>query len=184
MVSNSQEKEFMGSPQDYDDMMEACSEGQMDVIDSLLKEIDINTRSFDGELALHRACEQTEPWAIDVVTKLLAHGADVDLENILGCNGLDYALNAVPFQPHIAQLLLDCSKKGINFISRKDYSYLWTAKSVDAFKFLVENGINLNHVRENETYLDIATNPEYVGEPRVDEINYLRSVGAKLYSEL
>lgn len=131
---------------------------------------------------LRRACLSEKPWTsytLDVVTKLLTHGADVDLECDNGWNALDAALCAVPFQPHVAQLILDCSKKGINRLDRDGYNYLWFTRSLASVKFLVENGIDVNHVVTNQgkdkTYLDFAYQ---------DEIDYLRSVGAKLYSEL
>lgn len=165
----------------------ACCNGQMDIIDSSLK-LGVNFNvMFNGELPLHLACRNTEAWTLDVVTKLLTNGADVDLEDDHGWNALDYALNTVPFQSHVAQLLLDCSKNGVNRLDPECYNYLWTSGSLEALKFLVENGIDVNYVNhevENETYLDSLTALVYVRNPKVDEINYLRSVGAKLYSEL
>lgn len=161
-------------------LYEACKNGQMDVIDSLLEAgVDVNAFT-EGKLPLHRACKHTEPWAVDVVTKLITRGADVDLEDEYRWNALDHALNIVPFQPHIAQLLLDCSKKGINRLDSNYYDYLQLCASLDAIKFLVENGIDVNYVCDNETYLDST----YRDNACSDRSEYLRSVGAKLYSEL
>jgi ankyrin repeat protein len=112
-----------------------------------------------------------------VVTKLITHGADVDLENKDGNNSIDYVLSANPFQPHVAQLMLDCSKKGINRLDADHTNYIWAANTLEAIKFLVKNGIDVNNVwtELESTCLDVAY-PE--------EEDYLRSVGAKLYSEL
>lgn len=165
-----------------EEIKKAFQEGQMDIIDSLLQsEIDVNAPII-GTYALQWACLSGIPWAsytLDVVTKLITHEADVDLEDKDGGNALDYALSSLPFQPHVAQLLLDCSKKGVNRFNPSGYNYLWATWGIESVKFLVENGIDINHVvtnrGDNKTYLDFA---------HQDEFDYLRSVGAKLYSEL
>jgi len=157
-------------------LCEACSEGQMDVIDSLLiLGVDVNAPDNDGILPLQRACDGKGPWVIDVVTKLITHGADVDLENRFGDDTMCYAVSAEPFQSHVAQLVLDCSKKGVNRLDEDYANYLWCANTPEAAKFLVQNGIDVNNVCQESTYLDICL---------PSEVEYLRSVGAKLYSEL
>lgn len=174
MKSGSQ-MEIICSAVAEEQLYDACFDGQMDVIDSLLElGVDVNAL-VEKELSLHIACMNTNPWAIDVVTKLITHGADVDLDDKFGWNALNCALFTNPFQPHIAQLLLDCSKKGINRLNIDNRNYFRTTDSLESVKFLVENGINVNHVRDDKTYLDVAND---------NEIEYLRSVGAKLYSEL
>lgn len=120
---------------------------------------------------------RVKPWAsytLDLVTKLLTHGAVVDLEDNEGWSALNYVMSAEPFQPHVAQLVLDCSKKGINRIDENYYNYLWSTYTLESIKFLVENGIDINHVANDETYLD------NVYRDNVDSvrIEYLRSVGA------
>lgn len=159
---------------------EACANGQMDVIDSLLEfGIDVNA-PFKGMLPLHQACRSEEPWALDVVTKLLTRGVDVDLEDVNGCNAIDHVL-VYPFRPHVAQLLLDCSKKGVNRLDSEGYNYLWsTGNHPQITMFLVENGIDINHVTEDLSCLRYRTYLDYADE----DYDYLRSIGAKLYSEL
>lgn len=171
-------------------MKVACLEGQMDVIDALLEQgIDVNVL-FVGFAPLHRVCARAEPCALstklDVVTKLLNHGANVDLECSVGWNALDCALFAQPFQPHVAELLLYRSKQGVNRVDDDNCNYLRMARSIKSIKFLVENGINVNHATDGKTYLDlIFEDKEDENSEDIDEkINYLRSVGAKLYSEL
>lgn len=160
-------------------MIKAFRKGRMDVIDSLLQSgLDVNA-PINRLPPLHRACLGETPYVLDVVTKLLAHGANVDLGDDFGWNALSSTLSTDAFQPHVAQLILDCSKKGINRLDHENNNYLWVAWSIESIRFLVENGIDINHVTNNQendvTYLDLAP---------LNEIEYLRSVGAKLYSEL
>jgi len=153
----------------------ACSEGQMDVIDTLLESgFDVNSR-VRGTYPLHLACSGSSSWSIDLVTKLITHGADVDLEDSYEWNALDCALDAVTFQPHIAQLLLDCSKKEINRLDSHGFGYFWTARSNEAIEFLVKNGIDVGQIVNEQTDL---------GSTRPDQIAYLQSIKSKLYSKL
>ena len=155
---------------------EACENGDMDIIDSILaKGFDVNF-SYNGVHPLEAAM-QSNSWTIDLLTKLIIHGANVDLDNYLGWNAMDHCLYSTSFQPHIASLLLDCSKLGINRLDNQGRSYLWTAATVEACKFLIDNGIDINHdSNDNLTCLDI------IEEPKIT--NYLRSQGAKIYAEL
>lgn len=203
----------MNAPRHINCLPGACSEGHVDIVDSLLESgVDLNTR-IQGDYPLHRVCIGTEIYipikpdpdapgnrdilqqracagvesifywdAFDVVAKLIAHGADVDLENYMYLNALACALDNSNFQPRVAQLVLDHSKHGVNRINGK-LNYLWDARNLEAVKFLVENGININHVAnygtDHCTYLDHCKQND---DNR--KFDYLRSVGAKLYSEL
>lgn len=124
-------------------LFDACCDGQMDVIDSVLEAgVNVNA-SFRGMNLLQVACIREAPWVIDVVTKLLIHGADVDLDNEYGWNALDYVLFSFSFQPHVAQLLLDCSKKGFTKLN-KDYIDYLHRRIPEAIKFLHKNGFDTN----------------------------------------
>lgn len=159
---------------------DACFNGQMDVIESMLKDgFDVNYFR-NGDTPLQRACTQTKPWVVDVVTKLITHGAVVDADTNEHCTGwtsLNFCLISQPFQRHVAQLLLDCSKLGVNHLDILCKTYLWYANTLEACKFLVDNGIEVNVVDKfGHTALD---------DKNVLEIcSYLISVGAKEASEL
>ena len=162
----------------------ACTTGEMDVIDRLIEEgIDINCEdnSFTG---LSAACCESKPWVIDVVTKLITNGADVDHENRCGWNALDRVLAIRIFNLEVASLLLDCSKLGINRIANNDNdsNYLSVANTFESYKFLIDNGINVNHVYNNdETILDRVVNSSQT-DPEIRD--YLIQHGAKEYHEL
>lgn len=129
-------------------LFDACYNGQMDVIDTLLEAgVDVNV-PFRGMLPLQQACIREAPWVIDVVTKLLIHGADVDLDNEYGWNALDGILFSFSFQPHVAQLLLDCSKKGFTKLN-KDYIHYLHYRIPEAIKFIHKNGFDTNCVADD-----------------------------------
>lgn len=165
--------------------MVACIDGEMDVIDSMLADgFNVNFHyECLSETPLQYACSGTDPWVIDVVTKLIEHGADVDLMDITEETALDVCLCKVPFQEHVAQLLLDCSKLGINRMFVNNNNYLFYANSVETIKFLVKNGIDINNVvtleGESSTKLD-----DLYDSQRIDCIDYLISIGGKRYNEL
>lgn len=56
---------------------------------------------------MNEACRTGQ---MDVIAKLLIHGVDVNMMDKFGWSAMECALSAIPFQPHVAQLLLDCSK--------------------------------------------------------------------------
>jgi len=166
-------------------LVAACQDGEIDVIDSVLADgVDLNFH-YDSKSPLQWACEVTEPWVIDVVTKLLEHGADVDLIDENDETALDRCLAQDPFQEHVAQLLLDCSKLGVNRMFPNNSNYLCFAHSVDAIKFLVKNGIDINNVYAHGedpcTELDQLSDYYHSDDPCVE---YLVSIGAKKYEEL
>lgn len=154
----------------------ACKHGEMDVIDRLIEQgIDVNCKHND-KTALRMACRNEEPYGIDVVTKLIVHGADVDYEDCESYNALDQVLSQETFNSDLAYLLLDCSKLGINRLDKGGRNYLWSIKTIEACKFLVDNGININHVNNKfRTYVDGQV---------TNLIRYLIKQGAKKYDEL
>ena len=128
--------------------LDACGNGDMDVIDSLINQVDINCVNMYGETGLMKVCYNKEPWVIDVVQKLLSYGADVDLDDYLGTNALDiYISNG--FNKELACLLLCCSKLGINRIDDNGWSYLLSCSTKESVIFLVEHGIDINMVDHN-----------------------------------
>jgi len=166
-------------------LMDACETGEMDAIESILDNgINLNFHCEMTQMSpLQWACRQTEPWVIDVVTKLIEHGADVDLTDENDETALDCCLHAVPFQEHVAQLLLDCSKLGVNRMFPNNSNYLYFAHSVDAIKFLVKNGIDINNVHHYEDLSFTKLDDLHIYGKR-DCIDYLVSIGGKRYSEL
>ena len=165
--------------------MDACVDGEMDIIDSMLVDrfnVNFHYDHF-GTTPLQQACSGTGPWVIDVVTKLIEHGADVDMVDINDETALDVCLCKVPFQEHVAQLLLDCSKLGVNRMFVNNNNYLFCANSVETIKFLVKNGIDINNV---VTYDDKSSTKldDLYDSQRIDCIDYLISIGGKRYSEL
>ena len=90
---------------------------------------------------------------------------------------MDFCLFTNPFQQDVAQLLLDCSKLGINRLDSRGRNYFHYANTLEACKFLINNGTEINNVdNDGTTALDVEFNPEVY--------NYLISVGAKKASEL
>jgi len=154
----------------------ACKNGEMDVIDRLIGQgINVNCK-YKGTSALRTVCKSTEPWVIDVVTKLITHGADVDYEDPCGFNALDEVLGQDLFNVDLAYLLLDCSKLGINRTDKNGRNYLWATETIESCKFLIDNGIDINHVDNRpETYID---GPECIRR------QYLIERGAKKYADL
>lgn len=84
------------------------------------------------------------------------------------------------FQEHVSQLLLDCSKLGVNRLDLKGKNYFHYTTTIAACKFLIDNGTDVNSVDfDGCTILDRR---DLENEPRI--YNYLISVGAKKASEL
>lgn len=176
---------------------EACQNGEMDIIESIISTIiDINLvrelPPIGRRYTPLQAAINIHPWSVDVVTKLLLHqsstkcqdmnssnvapcpscGADVD-QDVDGWNALDL----IPFQEHIASLLLDCSKLGINRTDCHGQNYLWSASTLEATRFLVQNGNDVNCVsNDNQTPLGLFADDEI--------IVYLKQHGAKYYNKL
>jgi hypothetical protein len=75
----------------------------------------------------------------------LARGADVEKANDDSFNAIDCVLLTVPFQPKVAALLLEHAKSGINYID-DGFNYLLSCESLEALKFCVENGIDINYL--------------------------------------
>ena len=124
-----------------------------------------------------------KPWAIDVVNKLLARGADVDQEDKQGKNCLDYVLASTPFRPQLASLLRLLSKHEMN---SRGFRYLVSCSSIEAAQFCVENGVDVNSSRDKSTVRDIIylfVNHTFEDFDPIWE-PYLISQGAKRYHEL
>lgn len=122
----------------------ACRNGETDVIDSLIDKVDVN-KSPDDYTFLQVACEYPsleQPWAQDVVRRLLQAGADVDAD-CSGKNPLQRVLGWNSFDHSIASMLLYSSKLGIN-CQINGQSYLYSCRTVEAIKFLIDNGIDIN----------------------------------------
>lgn len=173
---------------------DACINGEMDIIDSMLEAgFDVNY-CYNGVTPLQAACCQDSLggfYIIDVVTKLITNGADVNMNNN-GLDALSHCLSIIPFQRHVAQLLLDCSKLGVDRLDWCGKSYLFYAKTVEACKFLIDNGIKINNVDNfDKTVLDYYSSAgfdyyrvdfEYSNIAEMSD--YLISMGAKKYSEM
>lgn len=166
--------------------VKACKHGEMDLIEWMLANgTNPNTTHYECT-GLHKVCKHSEPWAVDVVTKLIRHGADVDIEYVCW-NALDYVLLTTPFQPHIASLLLYSSKLGINRIASDGANYLSACEILEMapFEFLVDNGIDVNHIcADGQTILDSLEETQPKTAMKIQIIEYLRQHGAKLASEL
>lgn len=128
--------------------LHACEWGDMDVIDDLIDKVDINCVNDVGMtglmLAVYRPYYKEGDWVpnLDVVSKLLAKGADVDIESEYSLNCLDYVLITVPFNIQLASLFLVCSKHGINYVNN-NRTYLDACESMEAYRFCVDSGIDI-----------------------------------------
>lgn len=173
-MSDSSEFEFESDEMEF---LDACRHGRMDVIDRLIDEVDINCQEPDGWSGLMLVCENNEPWVLDIVQKLLSHGIDVDIEDdYCYYTALDCALGQREFNKELAALLLCCSKLGVNRLDVDGQNYLWGCRSKESLLFLIENGIDINHVDDSEeTYLDTCNEEHY---------DFLLAAGAKHYDEL
>lgn len=134
------------------------------MIDGLIGKVDINCHDEYGRNALMLAiCAGNPngyeynpmPWLIDVVSRLLAAGIDVDTMDVFGYTCMSYTLRTSPFIPQIASLLLACSSHGINKLDQYGFNYLIFCKPLDSYKFCVENGIVINYIYpDGETIID------------------------------
>lgn len=122
------------------EFLNACEKGQTDVIDSLIDRVDINCIDIYGNTGLILACDVDEPWALDVVTRLLHHGIDVDIRNHYDICALDAILSKVSPKQDLSSLVLMCSKHSIN---HRDYS---SACSQNGMEFLKQNGFTYNNI--------------------------------------
>lgn len=177
--------------------LHACEHGEMDVIDSLLGQVNINCVNDDGQTGLILALHSEDSWVIDVVNKLLHHGIDVDIEDWWG-DALNYVLENEPFNPQLASLIMMCSKKSLDDTKTSRLH----ACTVESYAFVVENGLDINRIRTHETendglegtYLDhIGNFINYMREKFFDRediriykniYRVLRSLGAKHIREL
>lgn len=179
--------------------LDACSLGKMDKIDSLLEDgVDIDCCPYDQDTSgLMQACMNETSLSIDVVLNLIHRGADVNITDDDGNNALDTVLGWDVFCPQIASLLLVCSKDGINRVDTNQMNYLWACRTLESYKFIVENGIDINHVAivghigrdpQYQTALDDIDSEQvtvFGSQEQKDQIiTYLESKGGKRYREL
>lgn len=172
----------------------ACICGYTDIIDIILSR-DASFVDYvdeNGNTGLKKAVCIYYPWTIDVVTRLLQYGSDVDRRNNIGITPFTAVLSSYSFKPTLANMLLMHSKQGINALDDEDgHNHLSSCETLESFKFVIENGINLNFVEDESTFLDLfvsmngGDNAFATMSAEVEEIvNYLRSQGAKTYEEL
>ena len=131
-----------------EDFLDYCFLGEMDKIAELLEDgIDVNCCPYDQATSgLIHACMNETSSTIDVVVKLLHVGADVNITDDNGDNALDEILGWKVFCPQIASLLLVCGKDSINRVNESQMNYLWSCRSLESFQFVIDNGIDINHV--------------------------------------
>lgn len=135
------------------EFLDACEYGKMDVVDELINKVNINC-TIDGRSGLILVCSNEDPWVIDVVQKLLAHGIDVDisLKSYYYRNAIDEVLCRKKFNKEASSLLLFCSKQGINRLGKDGISYLYTCKTKESVLFLIENGIDVNSLTAEKRF--------------------------------
>lgn len=134
--------------------LQACMNGEFDVIDELIDKVDINCTLYNGETALILVCHKFVSWSVDVICKLLQYDIDVDHRSDTDVCALQYVLRQNDFDPQIASLLLMASAKGINHTNKRGQSYLWCCNTLESYRFVVESGIDVNLVSQYQTILD------------------------------
>jgi ankyrin repeat protein len=134
--------------------LQACQEGEIDIIDQLINKVDINCRDEEGQTGLLLACVDAA-WAVDVITRLIQHGIDVDIKDDYDISPMDRILSMSPFKADIATMVLNASFTPANKKQRRE-DWLQECRTVESIKFLTHNGINIDHVPEKDTFLDLV----------------------------
>lgn len=133
------------------DYLSACASGNITL---LVEKVNPNCLDPDGRGALHLVCRRPKMDTMRIIQILIEGGVDVDLVDSNNLTALDYLLFWDHFDPQLASYVLDNSIGGINRQDPNGLSYLYSAKTVEAAKFLVERGIDINSVdKDGNTFL-------------------------------
>lgn len=171
-----------------------CEFGNIDVIDSYLQneDFDVNQPEFccfsnRRTTGLIQACGSMFCYKVDVINRLLSRGADVDLQFGHVC-AIGVLLSQEPFDAGLTDLVMRGSRLGINKVNYQGQSYLWYCRTLEACRYLVESGIDVNLISYNDLFLSNGqTASDYLSKFSFDKpeiCNYLSSVKGKCYSQL
>jgi ankyrin repeat protein len=145
------------------ELLNACECGDIITATELLRPtsgLDVNeARTANGKTPLMLAAENGH---IELVNRLLNHGADVRLKDVFGWTALFYAVSGMYAHLELIQLLLQAGSN-INALSEKQYSPLHTAiqspyAKQECIHLLLESGADLNAKNnKGQTPLILAT---------------------------
>ena len=164
----------------------ACGSCKIGKINSLIKKVDVNALNPQGKTGLHLALSSRHHnWKTSdvpackedirrTVQILIQSGANVDTV-CKQLTPLDLVLGWEVFDADIAAMILSASKLGINRCDEDGLSYLYSAITAEAAKFLVDNGINVDMLdNSGVTYIQwmrsrFPDNPAYLYVSRMSQ---------------
>ena len=142
--------------------LRACASGKVSKINSLIKKVNPNCLDAHGRNALQLACQEPKADTKRIIEFLVQGGVDVDHVAHNNSSVLTQVLHWDRFNLEITSYLFDNSKYGIDRQDPDGLSYLYSAKTVEAAKFLVDRGIDVNSVdKDGNTFLQwsLPTDP-------------------------